>query len=193
MSNNIFPSVGLEQKLAYRNWLKNSFEWETLRMIALIKAENKCRFCGHESPHNDVHHKWYRKRWKETRQKDLIVLCRKCHKRLHELIKPAKREDFKATQTMRDAMARAFQRIRREMILPSYVKLTPAQRGVCSLCEASLDRGYVIFLINPKNLGRCEVCQECFDFYLSFFGDNPGKQSGFFSAIRKRAKEQLAA
>lgn len=82
--------MSVERRLAYRHWLRNSFEWETIRLMALAKAENKCRICGHENPKNDVHHLWYRERWAKTRFWDVVVLCRRCHDRVHQLTKPPK-------------------------------------------------------------------------------------------------------
>ena len=58
-------------------------EWKAKRKRILKRANNKCENCGSKEKLN-VHHKTYKRIFKE-RDSDLIVLCQnKCHRRAHK-------------------------------------------------------------------------------------------------------------
>lgn len=55
--------------------------WAKKRQFALLKAKNKCQLCSFEHE-LDVHHLSYKNLGNE-KDKDLLVLCRRCHRDLH--------------------------------------------------------------------------------------------------------------
>ncbi len=69
----------------YRNVYLKSDEWRTLRAAKLHSKKNKCQICGFVSKHNDVHHVKYKKLY-DVSIKDLKVLCRSCHDKVHSLL-----------------------------------------------------------------------------------------------------------
>lgn len=90
---------------AYRHWYNNvylrSAHWARIRTQALLRAGNRCQRCGKFGPAEpehavyfrdvdllQVHHINYARIGHEA-PKDLLVLCRKCHCRVHGLPIPA--------------------------------------------------------------------------------------------------------
>ena len=69
----------------YRNIYLKSEHWKTLRTEALLKKKARCMVCKSEE-HLDVHHMRYRSLW-DVKVKDLLVLCRDCHEKVHKLMK----------------------------------------------------------------------------------------------------------
>ena len=72
--------------LSYCEFLNTPY-WEGVRQYKLKKAEYKCELCGKSGILN-VHHKTYDRHGmehvREIADKDLIVLCKDCHRRFHE-------------------------------------------------------------------------------------------------------------
>lgn len=64
----------------YSDYLQSS-RWEELRRIALERSNYKCDFCG--EPYKAVHHISYPKRYKQDHVDNLLVVCGKCHGKLH--------------------------------------------------------------------------------------------------------------
>ena len=59
-------------------------EWQRRRSRALIDARNQCELCS-ERESLQVHHKTY-ERYGQELPTDLIVLCRECHARHHDVL-----------------------------------------------------------------------------------------------------------
>lgn len=68
------------RKENYDDYL-GSRRWEELRRIALERADYKCDLCG--EPYKAVHHITYPKRYKNDHVDNLLVVCGKCHAKLH--------------------------------------------------------------------------------------------------------------
>jgi len=68
-------------KKKYNDYLKSP-EWEKLKNTALKKANNICELCG-KSAHV-VHHKSYPGNFKNDNLDNLLVLCNKCHYKIHK-------------------------------------------------------------------------------------------------------------
>lgn len=66
----------------YQKYL-TSKKWRSTRKMMLIIAEYKCQHCGSEE-NLEIHHKHYKTLFKE-KYKDLIVLCRTCHEKQHNI------------------------------------------------------------------------------------------------------------
>ena len=64
---------------AYKEYLKSK-KWKILRSKRLRKDKYKCKKCGKKA--TQVHHLTYCRIYNEYLS-DLISLCTKCHKRLH--------------------------------------------------------------------------------------------------------------
>jgi hypothetical protein len=62
-------------------------EWRVLRNRALIRAGHSCTLCPSRK-HLNVHHRTYERRGHELLE-DLIVLCRSCHQRHHDILPDA--------------------------------------------------------------------------------------------------------
>ena len=82
--------MSIENKIRYRNWLRKSYRWDNLRLKMLIRFDSTCQGCGEKDYRNDIHHIFYPATWDETNRSHVKVLCRKCHKRIHELTTPGK-------------------------------------------------------------------------------------------------------
>lgn len=67
---------------AYREFLRSEF-WQNLSVSVRRKA-GKCKRCGRRDSLQAHHHR-YPKNWYETRESDLVVLCRGCHRKAHGL------------------------------------------------------------------------------------------------------------
>lgn len=78
--------MGIEQKHAYRFGYLKSEEWQTVRVEALARTDAVCQICGFRSIHNDAHHVHYPDSVWDTKQEDLVILCRKCHELMHEIL-----------------------------------------------------------------------------------------------------------
>lgn len=69
----------------YRFRYLKSEHWSNLRIAKLAAEDAKCRKCGYRDLSNDIHHLLYRRLYDVTLD-DLVVLCRKCHERVHEAL-----------------------------------------------------------------------------------------------------------
>ena len=58
-----------------------SVAWKELRQKAIDRDDGKCIFCNRTF--REVHHVKYPKRFKEDHVDNLLVVCEKCHRRLH--------------------------------------------------------------------------------------------------------------
>lgn len=65
----------------------NSEEWRKKKTERLLMDDNRCQLCGISCENLDVHHIMYPERFGDERLCDLITLCRKCHKLIHEIRK----------------------------------------------------------------------------------------------------------
>lgn len=65
---------------AYREFIKSAF-WIELS-AARRSLVNGCERCG-SGDRLQCHHKFYRSNWYDTQPEDLIVLCRRCHAKVH--------------------------------------------------------------------------------------------------------------
>lgn len=72
-------------KREYKDYLM-SWAWGALRAQVLGRAGGVCEVCGVDGTLH-VHHQTYRRAGGNERLEDLIALCPKCHKRVHELAK----------------------------------------------------------------------------------------------------------
>jgi hypothetical protein len=68
--------------MPYREYLRTA-HWQRCRDLALKRAGYACQLCnGRGELH--VHHRTYERRGAEI-DADLIVLCKRCHQRFHDL------------------------------------------------------------------------------------------------------------
>lgn len=70
-------------KSPYQEYLQSE-HWRTLRAETIASAKFACELCGTKQPPINVHHKSYSRLGCERRE-DLQVLCRDCHKKLHNI------------------------------------------------------------------------------------------------------------
>lgn len=64
------------------NEYRKSIEWKNLSDSALKRANYKCEICG--QPAQVVHHKSYPASFKDDNLDNLLVLCNKCHYKIHK-------------------------------------------------------------------------------------------------------------
>lgn len=69
----------------YKEYLK-TIEWKEKRKICLKKANYKCQLCNSKKQPFQVHHRTYENIGNELENNDLIVLCKECHKKFHNII-----------------------------------------------------------------------------------------------------------
>ena len=74
----MWKALGFE---TYQDYLASDF-WKEKRDWILSCFENECQKCGSRKD-LQVHHKNYNSVGNE-KMRDLIVLCRKCHKEVHD-------------------------------------------------------------------------------------------------------------
>ena len=75
----------------YDKYLRSS-EWQEKRQERLALDNHKCAFC--KSTENlNVHHRTYENLGNEDVRHDLVTLCKKCHKEVHEKIKEIKEKN----------------------------------------------------------------------------------------------------
>ena len=60
----------------------NSKEWLDIRIDLLSIRGKRCENCGNDKCILDIHHLTYKNIFNEEPE-DLIILCRKCHKKEH--------------------------------------------------------------------------------------------------------------
>lgn len=63
-------------------------EWKVMRSRKLIMAGNRCQVCGSTAKPLDCHHNSYERLGDELLE-DLVILCRSCHQRYHDLLPKA--------------------------------------------------------------------------------------------------------
>lgn len=72
--------------MAYANYLK-TFHWMKMKN-RLYSKYNKCFFCGSKDGLNIHHRRYKNKKGKSIlfreREQDLLVICRECHKKIHD-------------------------------------------------------------------------------------------------------------
>lgn len=85
--------MSIESKHAYRFGYLKSEQWKTVRLEALVREKGKCQICGDESVFNDAHHVWYPENISDTKENQLVVLCRACHEFLHAMLPECKTND----------------------------------------------------------------------------------------------------
>lgn len=71
---------------SYKYFLKSKY-WELVREKVIKRDSNKCRKCN-STYILQVHHKTYEHHFREhLHLKDLILLCKNCHEKEHNIIK----------------------------------------------------------------------------------------------------------
>lgn len=92
--------MGIDAKHSYRFVFLKSEEWQTIRTDALVANQAKCYICNKYDVSNDAHHIRYPSRWKDTKARDLIILCRKHHELVHRIMQMYPNESPKAIAKM---------------------------------------------------------------------------------------------
>lgn len=72
-----------EKQRYYRDYLQSN-HWKETRARALQRANYKCEKCSY-TEQLQVHHLNYNNLWHEH-DEDLLVVCRKCHAKIHHKI-----------------------------------------------------------------------------------------------------------
>lgn len=85
--------MNVESAHAYRFEYLKSDQWKSVRLEALAREKGKCQICGLESIFNDAHHIWYPENIYDTKENQLVVLCRPCHDFLHTMLPDCKTRD----------------------------------------------------------------------------------------------------
>lgn len=84
-----------EECIGYNNYLKSN-HWKNLRNKMLIENNYKCQKCRKtkEKYELQIHHKSYKNIGHEHK-KDLVLLCKECHKKKHKEKDKTKRQKNK--------------------------------------------------------------------------------------------------
>jgi len=75
-----FAAIQTLRGLTYHEYLKTE-HWQKTRTVALNVGHHECRICA-RTKQLDVHHRTYKRLGCED-QRDLVVLCHKCHELFH--------------------------------------------------------------------------------------------------------------
>ena len=81
----------------YNEYLKSK-EWKQIRDLYFIGKSKKCIVCGSKKYIN-LHHKSYKRLGGINEIKDLITVCRSCHKKIHDIEKKEGISVTRATNT----------------------------------------------------------------------------------------------
>ena len=75
--------------LSYKEEFLHTIYWSHVRFLTLYEHGWKCLFCGTED-NLQIHHRTYKNHGlehkREVQQKDLIIACKTCHKKVHGFI-----------------------------------------------------------------------------------------------------------
>ena len=82
--------MSISGKHSYRFGFLKSEKWKIVRLEALVRENSICQICGIRDLSNDAHHVWYPLDIYETKQEQLVVLCRACHTFVHEVMPDCK-------------------------------------------------------------------------------------------------------
>lgn len=74
--------MDIDRKAQYREFLDSGF-WKILSIKKKHSVGNCCEYCKNTN-NLDSHHLFYRKNWFDTKLSDLMVLCKDCHKKVHD-------------------------------------------------------------------------------------------------------------
>ncbi len=104
----------------YSNYLKSA-HWAETREKRLELDKHRCYLCG-KKKHLNVHHISYKNLGHENVSRDLVTLCRECHKMLHNVRGAAKEEynEYISADNPKDRklyFARMKNRIEKEFIV----------------------------------------------------------------------------
>lgn len=72
-----------KRQFAYSQYLKSD-HWLKLRDAVIKRDGAKCVACGSRFPLT-AHHKFYRRRFEDSLESDLITLCIDCHEKEHKI------------------------------------------------------------------------------------------------------------
>lgn len=86
-------------KKEYRKYLKSK-EWKSIKKKIRRRDKNQCRICFY-SKNLNVHHMTYRRIFKENCN-DLILLCKRCHDKLHKISKSKGINYFEAFRILKN-------------------------------------------------------------------------------------------
>lgn len=77
------------KSMSYSDFLKTPY-WDGVRNYKLKKAHYRCELCNSSGVTLNVHHKTYENHGREhisiIANKDLIVLCKNCHEKFHDVL-----------------------------------------------------------------------------------------------------------
>lgn len=190
--------MGIEAKVAYRSWLRGSFQWETVRLMALSIAKMRCFVCGKESLSNNAHHLRYREKWDDTKFYDLKILCEQCHCEIHKLTTPAlyktrpeaERAFHEAVKLLRERNA-PLQPLPLPKPPPELTKRQKLVRelrdGYCTLCFCD-PQGTATIAWKEFTFFPCDDCLRVFDTIPT---DESGHLGHLFCYARKKMKKRF--
>lgn len=100
VKTSIVKFIPIDSDIANRHNFQNKYndytkskEWENLKNTALKRANNACEVCGKSA--QVVHHKSYPANFKDDNLDNLLVLCNKCHYKIHK-----KQIDYRKRDTL---------------------------------------------------------------------------------------------
>lgn len=94
--------MSIAGKHAYRFGYLKSEQWDKVRVMVLMRDNGACQICGLVDIHNDVHHVHYPDNVWETQPADCKLLCRKCHQKIHLMMKHGIRVNSKTIELLRN-------------------------------------------------------------------------------------------
>ena len=79
-------------KQDYKLFLQSEY-WNHVRQLVLVRDGYRCKLC-HSQKKLHIHHKTYKNHFNEHKNlQDLVTLCEKCHKIIHNKTKKLKKLD----------------------------------------------------------------------------------------------------
>jgi hypothetical protein len=149
--------VGIEAKHFYRFKFLQSEEWQTVRIKALARERGRCQVCLEFSLSNDAHHVRYPSNIFETKEDDLVILCRPCHDLFHEILDVHNLTTH--TQSQFDSLKQAL-RVWKQAKRVWIASSNDEEDGYCKICRKASEE-----LIYHSMFGGVKfttlMCPEC--------------------------------
>lgn len=121
----------MTEEREYDRYLKSD-AWKRVRESVLERDEHKCRFCG-ATENLRVHHKAYQNVYEEECALiDLITLCDKCHKELHDYLNGEVGQKTKiAVEETINKHSEALKQEIMDIVIDSFAKPLKNKKHIC--------------------------------------------------------------
>lgn len=176
----------LAREHAYRFVYLKSEQWQTVRIEALAREKGCCQICKEFSASNDAHHVEYPESVWNTKQDNLVILCRGCHDLIHALLDAHELKTHTKLQFYKICTAMIKWKMARQewanetVVKPPDKKLKHLGMDRCFKCQRVVSRliDYKFFSpIGGPSKYRKRLCDDCVENAKEFLENYPDKDA----------------